>query len=287
MRTLMVSLAALVLASTANAAGGPSAGLMHGGEGVGIADRSPRYVTLPSGRSTVVAAIHADGTVANWHSLPGSFGVAAVAFDGTTDGLSADGSTLVLASNPSGRPVRTKFLVMDAEKLRGRRIFSLPGRWDFDAVSPNGRFIYLIQHLSATRPRYLVRVYDYKQGLLPKVVRDPREKERTMHGYPMARTASADGRWVYTLYSDPSVHSFVHALDTVGRAARCIDLPSTHGSDAYVSEIELADGGNEVVVRSDQGDVVGVIDTRSHEIKASAEDAAAAFEALRKALVFV
>ena len=46
-----------------------------------------------------------------------------------------------------------------------------------------------------------------------------------MAGTPMTRTTSADGRWVYTLYQKPSGEPFVHALDTVGGAAYCIDLP--------------------------------------------------------------
>jgi len=50
-----------------------------------------------------------------------------------------------------------------------------------------------------------------------------------MVGYAMTRTTSADGRWVYTLYQEPSGESFVHALDTVGAAAYCIDLPKTLG----------------------------------------------------------
>ena len=41
----------------------------------------------------------------------------------------------------------------------------------------------------------------------------------------MTRTTSADGRWVYTLYSPAKDVPFIHALDTTGRTAACIDLP--------------------------------------------------------------
>ena len=46
-----------------------------------------------------------------------------------------------------------------------------------------------------------------------------------MHGNPMTRATSADGRWAYTLY-DGNGHPFVHALDTAPATARCIDLPA-------------------------------------------------------------
>ena len=50
-----------------------------------------------------------------------------------------------------------------------------------------------------------------------------------MAGSPVTRTTSADGRWVYTLYQKPSGEQFIHALDTVGAAAYCIDLPRNRG----------------------------------------------------------
>ena len=45
-----------------------------------------------------------------------------------------------------------------------------------------------------------------------------------MRGSPVTRTTSADGRWAYTLYDGGGKTPFVHALDTRGRTARCIDL---------------------------------------------------------------
>ena len=53
-----------------------------------------------------------------------------------------------------------------------------------------------------------------------------------MQGYPVARTISADGRWVYTLYGNPGGYPFVHALDTVRGVAHCIGLPWRGGENA-------------------------------------------------------
>ena len=191
--------------------------------------------------------------------MRGFYGVPLVAFDGTTEGLSADRGVLVLAGLPDGRPTRTRFVALDARNLRIRRSFSLRGRFAFDALSPEGETLYLVQHLSAHAPRYVVRAYDIRSGrLFPGVIRDRRERDRTMHGYPLARATSADGRWAYTLYAQPEVHAFVHALDTVAGRARCIDLPGGRRSLAAV-ELKLSDDGRELVALSDAGERVAVV----------------------------
>src|SRR5579862_7396280 len=46
-----------------------------------------------------------------------------------------------------------------------------------------------------------------------------------MQGSPVTRTTSADGRWVYTLYTNQGGYPFVHALDTVLGVAHCVGLP--------------------------------------------------------------
>ena len=53
-----------------------------------------------------------------------------------------------------------------------------------------------------------------------------------MEGLPLTRAISPDGRWAYTLYDGAQTHRngvehepFIHALDTVGQRAVCIDLP--------------------------------------------------------------
>jgi hypothetical protein len=74
--------------------------------------------------------------------------------------------------------------------------------------------------------RYRVRAYDLAtRRLLPRVVADRRQTGWTMQGYPVTRAASADARWVYTLYQQPGGYPFVHALDAVSRTAVCIGIP--------------------------------------------------------------
>ena len=69
-----------------------------------------------------------------------------------------------------------------------------------------------------------------------------------MTGFPTARVSSGDGRRVYTLYTSQE-HPFVHLLDTVARAAFCIDLPSsTSGSAIEQAIMRLGDGGRSLTI---------------------------------------
>src|SRR5919201_6083211 len=102
---------------------------------------------MGSGGRTVVAVIRArGGRVVRFRSLAGNYGLPVVAFDGTVDGLSADGRTLLLAPPGFGRTSR--FAVLKPQTLAVRTVIRLRGTFAFDALSPNGGTLYLIEHLS-------------------------------------------------------------------------------------------------------------------------------------------
>ena len=89
------------------------------------------------------------GDVLRVHTLRGRWGVPQVTLRGDDGGLSADGSTLVLARWPSSRlPARSRFAVLDLRRMR-TRIVTIAGAFSFDALSPDGRRLYLIEQLSA------------------------------------------------------------------------------------------------------------------------------------------
>lgn len=185
------------------------------------------YRTKRAKRATRLIETARDGGAAlRERRIRGVFSVPAVAYDGSPSGLSADGRTLVLI-NPRTRFPRasTSFAVIDAKRLRGRHHIRLRGDFSFDAISPDGRLIYLIQYLSPTDVTdYAVRAYDMRaRRLFREPVVDPSEPDENMSGVPMARVTDADGRWAYTLY-DSGKHPFVHALETERRTAVCIDL---------------------------------------------------------------
>jgi hypothetical protein len=219
--------------------------------------------------------VSAAGSVLKFRTLPGAWGIPLVAFDGSTGGLSAYGRILVLAQPPIGRMRHvSRFPVLETTHLRLVDLVTLEGSFSFDAVSPDGATLYLIEHVNRKDvAEYQVRAYDLEQDrLLPYVIRDHRSNQVEMYGYPMSRATSGDGRWVYTLYQG-SHHSFVHALDTMARKAVCIDLPMDTPPE-YVSDARLAlgPGGKNLTVASSMGGIVAVIDTKKLALRPQASN---------------
>jgi hypothetical protein len=268
-------LAATVAAVPASAAadGLPVLGVDVGPTGVTSERSAFRYVTLNATRETVVARVRRDGgKVVRTGLVRGLFTVPAVALDGSASGLSADGSTLVLIKPRAAFPrAQTPFVVLDARRLRARGRFTLRGDFSFDALSPDGASMYLIQYLSRTDPtRYAVRAFDVRAGrLLREPIVDPSEPGEPMRGYPITRATSAGGRWEYTLYDGAGSHPFVHALDTVGREAVCIDLDMLAGrSDLYELGLDLGGGGRNLVVRGSDAATLAMVDLATHRASA-------------------
>jgi hypothetical protein len=200
--------------------------------------------------------------------------VPVVAYDGSASGLAADGRTLVLIRPRVAFPRRTTtFAVLGTERLRLEDAVTLRGDFSFDAVSPDGRWLYLVQYLSKRDPsRYLVRLYDLRRGrMLPEPIIDPREVGDVMRGMPVTRAASPDGRFAYTLYDGAGEHPFIHALDTVGKTARCIDLHGLMGFE-FLNALRLdlsPDGATLAVVHRQEP--LALVDTRTDEVTEPAE----------------
>src|SRR3954466_3787102 len=230
-------------ATAARADGLPVLGVDVGATGVATRSGQARYVTISARADTVVARVNAQGgRIGASLLLPGTLTIPAVAYDGSASGLSGDGRTLVLIEPRRSFPrARTRFELVAARTLAGRELVTLRGDFSFDAVSRDGSLVYLIQYLSPTDPtRYLVRAYDVRTGrLLTAPVVDPREPGEKMRGIPRSRVAGVGGRWAYTLYEVAGGTPFVHALDTSGRVARCIDLDALAGDDASLLRLRL------------------------------------------------
>jgi hypothetical protein len=234
--------AALAAPAAAEAAGGPVPPVQSGA-GVSAPGGNLNYVAVRVGHDTLLQRIRrADGFVERSRRIVGSFGIPGAAYDGTATGLSANERTLVLAA--MGRPsARTRLLVLDARPLRPRSQVVLPGYFTVDAISPSGRWLYLIHYRSVGNNDYEVRAYDLERGrLMTEPIVDPREPDEKMQGFPITRTASPDGRWAYTLYANPDGAPFIHALDTEGRTAACIDLDDVTLEDASDARLVLAGG---------------------------------------------
>jgi hypothetical protein len=195
-------------------------------------------------------------------------GVPQVANDGTAGGLSRDGRVVALARwDPRPQRAMSRFLIVSTRSFRIWRRITLKGNFAFDALSPGARTLYLIEQVSANDlTRYRVRAYDLAlQRLLPRVVADRRQASWTMQGYPLTRAASADARWVYTLYQQPGGYPFVHALDSVGRTAVCIGLPWRGNRDiAPTLHLRLDHGPPRLLVETRRGRALFAIDTRTY-----------------------
>jgi hypothetical protein len=243
----------------------PVLGVDVGPVGVVSASGAARYVTLPAGIETVVARVQpTGGRVAASAPVDGTFTIPAVAYDGSASGLSADGRTLVLIEPRASFPrTETTLKILDARRLLTREVVRLDGDFSFDAVSPRGSLLYLIQYTSRTDPtRYRVRAYDvHARGLVRAPVVDPHERGEQMRGSPLSRATSPDGRWAYTLYDGAGRTPFVHALDTIGRTARCIDLDSLRGNE-YLWQLRLKVAGSKLLVR-DGHETEAVVDLRT------------------------
>jgi hypothetical protein len=276
MRAVIAIVSVLLLGgSTALADGGPSPGVLQGGQG--IERGRVRYVAVPSVRRTVVEEIkRSDGRVLGFMSLEGQWGVPVVSYDGSTDGLSRSGRTLVLGdsgSNGGGLRKESRFALIDVKRMRQLQTIRLAGDFSFDALAPNGTYLFLIEHVSLQVPsRYRVRAYDLQaKKLLARVIVDKREWEPTMQGWPVTRAITKNGDWVYTLYGGTK-DAFVHALDARNAAAVCIDLPWKKQPGRFFEfRLRLRDDGK-LVVRGPHGRTLAVVDQRSYRVLSSVTD---------------
>ena len=271
MRLLVTLLVVSAIAvGSAGANGSPySPGLVYGWPGVGEKN-GQRLVAFGMPKSTIVAAVRArDGQVLRSRVVRGFYGVPLVAYDGTAGGLSGDGTSLVLSSyGPQpGTAGKTRFVVLNAKTLTARRTFVLDGSWSFDAISPTGSTLFLTEHVRAgDDPLYRVRPLDTRTGLLRGPIVDRLENEGEMGGTPVARAASSEGRWAYTLYARRGDHPFVHALDTDKREAYCIDLPLRLDFNRQ-SSLRLGLSGRTLSVRLYSGRRLATVDTATWEVE--------------------
>ena len=164
----------------------------------------------------------------------------------------------------------TRLAVLDAASLRVRSTITLRGDFSVDAISRDGGALYLIHYTTPSDPlAYEVRSLNLRTRKLdPGQIVDPRERDEAMHGLPMSRAMSPDGRWAYTLYDGAGKAPFVHALDTTGRTARCIDLPALPAG-VDISGVSLVVRGAQLQVRSGKGPIA-FVDRRTFAISREA-----------------
>jgi hypothetical protein len=198
-----------------------------------LPDRS-RYWTVDTGDRTTVRGIDpATGLDATSFVLDGRWSVPA-AYGPAPSGLSANGKWMVLVAPPvavSGSGMLNRFAVVDLAQKKLDRVVNANGDLGFDAVSDDGRNLYLVEHL-VPAPHYAVRVASFNgaSGLSSGILGQVKTAEpEVMNGlYHASVAVGAD--WFLSLYSNPGRGPFIHALNTTQLYAQCIlnipDVPA-------------------------------------------------------------
>jgi hypothetical protein len=237
-------------------------------------DGSVTFKVTQRGHVTEVRALSPiTGTEPRATELTGAFGLPVVTQGGQVAGVSHDGSTLVLQGEPDltaeGEVSVSRLAVLDTTLWDEPRLVGLKGSFTYDAISPDGRFLYLVEHVPpASSNHYRVRQYDLANN---RLIRQPIVDKRLaaaggggviMQGYPVARAESRGGDWVFTLYQTASDAVFVHALNTAGGAV-CIGIPKeAHGDEAAAAwTLRFDEPGPDLLAENTELGVVVRIDT--------------------------
>ncbi len=170
-------------------------------------------------------------------SIAGAWRLPTVGLDPVPVGISADGSTIVLVEAADGdggdaAGTTSRFAILDRAFEDEPRILELVGSFEFDALSPDGSLLYVVEHLPGPPAgHYQVRTVETASGFMrPDVIVDKRNVDETMAGWPVAQARRSDGM-VFTLYRGAE-HPFIHALHSIDAWAVCLDLPATGVDDA-------------------------------------------------------
>jgi hypothetical protein len=184
-------------------------------------------------------------------------------------------TTVLVELVPGGQPGTTRFAVVRRDPLGGSKsgVIELKGSFDYDALSPDGSSLYVVEHLGAGPDhRYQVRVVDVATGVLKDtIIADKRNLDEAMAGWPIAQLVRPDGM-VFTLYRGAE-HPFIHALNTIEAWAVCIDLPANGADDAMAAldwGLAAAPDGNAIFAANATLGLAVDVDPRELAVRRSA-----------------
>jgi DNA-binding beta-propeller fold protein YncE len=211
---------------------------------LGLFDRDGRtlYVAHPRGvgRSVVQAIDVPSGRLLRSMTVAGSFSTATDDYSAAT--LSFNGRWLALRAATAAAG-STRAIVVDTAAMRVVATLRLAGHFGLDAVDPDGKVLYLIEHLVGHGPvAYRVRSYELRKGVLDvHPVFEKSDTSGTMSGVARTRAWSPDGDWLYTLYVHPGrAGAFIHALGVKYQIAQCINLPNVGATATRLAHFTLA-----------------------------------------------
>jgi hypothetical protein len=217
---------------------------------------------VPGASTTLVKELTVQpGLPGSQRTVDGAWRLPTIGDDTLPVGVSADGSTIVLVDDGAPAAAATsRFAVL--ARGSATRILELPGTLEFDALSPDGSVLYVVEHLlGPPEAHYQVRAVDLATGVMrPAVIVDKRNTGESMGGWPITQLR-LDSGFVFTLYRGAE-HPFIHVLNTAEAWAICLDLPAG-GSDDPTAALdwglaEAAPGGAVFAVNATLGRAVAI-----------------------------
>jgi hypothetical protein len=217
----------------------------------GIASANGTRYFAPVQRMTALRAYDArTGRVLfTWGHRGGSF----------VGGVSGNGRNVALVRGGSHF---TRIAMFDAVRRSVYKTFRLRGWYDVDAVSNDGRRVFLIQYLNTGG--YLIRLFDLDRSVL--TARRLTEKGEPMDGEAWDAVAGPDGHRLLTLYLRGEGHAEVHTLDLVRGTAVCIDLPGGDPSVTQQYTLALSRDGGTLYAANPALGVVATVDLRKQRV---------------------
>ncbi|MGQ0600166.1 MAG: YncE family protein [Anaerolineales bacterium] len=197
-----------------------------------------RFVTAQSGRASVHDTI--TGRMLNEFA----------ADDWALSGLSPTGDSAVFtqvgtASYADGATqTTTSFKIANTMLGETLHELHLDGQFEFDAISANGKMLFLIERLGGEQSdQYVIRLYDLSHETLLADPLRSKGADEIMAGYAWSGVGTPDGEWLLTLYLSLNRKvAFVHALNLRQSFAVCIALPSGDGDFDELKQYSLTLG---------------------------------------------
>lgn len=222
-------------------------------------DHERIFTAVPqNGKTSLVVTNTQNGSSTTALTIPGTYTTEGAYY--TNSVLSPDSHWLGLRQvEQAGATTNTTIVLIDTQAAKLVQTIHLKGRFDLDAISNNGFYVYLLERLNANGD-YNVRLYQVEQNkLFEAPVVDKSAVDEKMVGVPLTRQVSPGGNAVFTLYTQPARNmAFVHILPLEGDPiARCIDLPSGNSPELlkYYNLTLAPDGHTLYAVNSALGTV--------------------------------
>jgi hypothetical protein len=218
----------------------------------------------------------ATGATLHVVNLPGSYQLPPASLSGLPGGLSQDGEWLVLQGPGAAGDVlpSSHFVVVDTSYRKALERVDLQGRYDFDAISNDGRRMYLIEHVTDAIYRVM---YDLAASRMdPGVVFDKTDGTEAMAGLRLSGVANPDGTTLYSVYIRQHDRPFVHALGLGGTIAFCIELAgggyaSGNGDAEFQWSLALSPDAKTLYAVNPALGLVSAIDTGSNQVVHTAQ----------------